>query len=194
LITEAERLHFNPTKTVTVNIRAALRRFLMRKVLVPALAFLLSLLFLFLFLTLASPPAAQAQDLSAGRFFGIGAQVTAPIRSPTDPQWPNMFPATGLSTRLWLADLFGIDLNFWIFPGFPSFAFRSLFKVFNTTIVDIYTGLGMAFFNGATPFQLMSGLEVSISRNLALNFEVGVFGFGATEGGVSAGLGAHFYF
>lgn len=138
---------------------------------------------------------AQAQeDLSRGRLFGIGAEVTAPIRSPTDPAWPNMFPATGLSTRLWLADLFGLDVNFWVFPGFPSFAFRTLFKFFNTPIVDIYSGLGMAFFNAATPFQLMSGLEVSISRNLTLNFEVGVFGFGGTTGGVSAGLGAHFYF
>ncbi|MCR4404023.1 MAG: hypothetical protein NUW06_01785 [Candidatus Acetothermia bacterium] len=134
------------------------------------------------------------EDYSAGRLFGIGAEVTAPIRSPVDPAWPNMFPATGLSTRLWLADLFGIDVNFWVFPGFPSFAIRTLFKFFNTSIVDIYTGLGMAFFNGATPFQLVSGMEVSISRNLALNFEVGVFGFGATSGGVSAGLGAHFYF
>ncbi|MGQ9477317.1 MAG: hypothetical protein ACUVRH_02355 [Candidatus Bipolaricaulia bacterium] len=134
------------------------------------------------------------EDLSKGRLFGLGAEVTAPIRSPSDSAWPNMFPATGLSTRLWLADLFGLDVNFWVFPGFPSFAFRTLFKFFNTPIVDIYSGLGMAVFNGATPFQLMSGLEVSISRNLALNFEVGVFGFGATSGGVSAGLGAHFYF
>jgi hypothetical protein len=147
-------------------------------------------------LALSSFPAlAQPQeDLSRGRLFGIGAEVTAPIRSPTDPAWPNMFPATGLSTRLWLADLFGLDVNFWVFPGFPSFAFRTLFKFFNTPIVDIYSGLGMAVFNGATPFQLMSGLEVSISRNLALDFEVGVFGFGGTTGGVSAGLGAHFYF
>ncbi len=116
------------------------------------------------------------------------------MRGPADVEWPNMFPATGLSTRLWMADLFGIDVDFWVFPGFPSFAFRSLFKIFNTTIVDIYTGLGMAFFDGATPFQLASGLEISISPSLALNTEVGVFGFGATDGGVTAGLGAHFYF
>jgi hypothetical protein len=109
-------------------------------------------------LALSSFPAlAQPQeDLSRGRLFGIGAEVTAPIRSPTDPAWPNMFPATGLSTRLWLADLFGLDVNFWVFPGFPSFAFRTLFKFFNTPIVDIYSGLGMAvFYNGATPFQLI---------------------------------------
>lgn len=137
---------------------------------------------------------AAQEDYSVGRLFGIGAEVTAPIRSPLDPAWPNMFPATGLSTRLWLADLFGVDVNFWVFPGFPSFALRTLFKFFNTSIVDIYTGLGMAFFNGATPFQLVSGLEVSISRNLALNFEVGLFGLGGTSGGVTAGLGAHFYF
>jgi hypothetical protein len=147
-------------------------------------------------LALSSFPAlAQPQeDLSRGRLFGIGAEVTAPIRSPTDPAWPNMFPATGLSTRLWLADLFGLDVNFWVFPGFPSFAFRTLFKFFNTPIVDIYSGLGMAVFYNVTPLQLLSGLEVSISRNLALDFEVGVFGFGGTTGGVSAGLGAHFYF
>jgi hypothetical protein len=155
---------------------------------------ILFLVAVLLFITAAFTVLGAAQeDYSVGRLFGIGAEVTAPIRSPTDPAWPNMFPATGLSTRLWLADLFGIDVNFWVFPGFPSFAFRTLFKFFNTPIVDIYTGLGMAVFNGATPFQLVSGLEVSISHNLALNFEVGVFGFGATSGGVSAGLGAHLY-
>ena len=147
-----------------------------------------------LFIVSLASPSSLAQDLSTGRLLGIGAQVTFPIVSPVSPNWPNMFPATGLSTRLWLADLFGIDVDFWVFPGFPSFAFRSLFKVFNTMIVDIYTGLGMAFFNGATPFQLVSGLEISISHNLALNAEVGLFGFGATSGGVTAGLGAHFYF
>jgi len=158
----------------------------MRKVILPFVALLL--------VVLLFPAWGGAQDLSAGRLFGIGAQATFPMRSPTDPNWPNMFPATGLSTRLWLADLFGIDIDFWVFPGFPSFSFRTLFKVFNSTIVDIYSGLGMAFFNGATPFQLMTGLEISLSHNLALNAEVGVFGFGATSGGVTAGLGAHFYF
>jgi len=147
-----------------------------------------------LLVALAFPTQGSAQDLSAGRFFGIGAQVTFPMRSLTDPNWPNMFPATGLSTRVWLADLFGIDVDFWVFPGFPSFSFRTLFKVFNSTIVDIYSGLGMAFFKVATPFQLVSGLEISISHNLALNAEVGVFGFGGTSGGVTAGLGTHFYF
>jgi hypothetical protein len=158
----------------------------MRKVILLVVALLL--------VVLIFPTLGNAQDLSTGRLFGIGAQVTFPMRGPLDPNWPNMFPATGLSTRLWLADLFGIDVDFWVFPGFPSFAFRTLFKVFNTMIVDIYSGLGMAFFNGATPVQLMSGLEISISHNLALNAEVGIFGFGATSGGVTAGLGAHFYF
>jgi len=158
----------------------------MRKVILPLVVLLLVILLF--------PTWGNAQDLSTGRLFGIGAQVTFPMVSPTSPNWPNMFPATGLSTRLWLAEFFGIDVDFWVFPGFPSFSFRTLFKVFNLTIVDIYSGLGMAFFNGATPFQLVSGLEISLSHNLALNAEVGVFGFGATEGGVTAGLGAHFYF
>ena len=133
-------------------------------------------------------------DYSTGRLFGIGAEVTFPMVGPASPNWPNMFPATGLSTRLWLADLFGLDAAFWVFPGFPSFAIRSLFKLFNTPIVDIYSGLGVAFFNGAAPFQGLTGLEISISHNLALIAEVGVFGLGGTTGGVTAGLGAHFYF
>ena len=138
--------------------------------------------------------AALAQDYSAGRVFGIGAQVTFPIPSPTSPAWPNMFPATGLSTRLWLADLFGLDADFWVFPGFPSLAIRSLFKLFNSPIVDLYTGLGVAFFANVAPFQAVSGLEISLSRSLALNAEVGIFGLGGTAGGVTAGLGVHFYF
>lgn len=137
---------------------------------------------------------ASAQDYSAGRVFGIGAQVTFPIVSPTSPAWPNMFPATGLSSRLWLADLFGLEVDFWVFPGFPSFAVRSLFKLYNSPIVDLYTGLGVAFFNAAAPFQGMSGLEISLSHSLALNAEVGIFGLGGTTGGVTAGLGAHIYF
>ncbi len=133
-------------------------------------------------------------DYSTGRLFGIGAEVTFPMVGPASPNWPNMFPATGLSTRLWLADLFGLDAAFWVFPGFPSFAIRSLFKLYNSPIVDIYTGLGVAFFNGAAPFQGLTGLEISISHSLALVAEVGIFGLGGTSGGVTAGLGAHFYF
>lgn len=155
----------------------------MKKVILPVVALLLVILLF--------PAWGDAQDLSTGRFFGIGAQVTAPFGTLINP---NMFPATGLSTRLWLGDLFGIDVNFWIFPGSPSFAFRTLFKIYNSTIVDIYTGLGMGFFYNVTPFQLVSGLEVSISHNIALNFEVGLFGLGNTSGGVTSGFGAHIYF
>lgn len=133
------------------------------------------------------PELAQAEDFSKGRLLGIGFEAT----------FPPSFPASGLSVRLWFADLLGLEVDLWVVAEGPSFTIRSFLKLFNTEIVDIYTGAGVAFFGLEgklkTPFQALVGLEISFNRRLALNSEVGAF---LLDGklGVTAGLGIHFYF
>jgi len=146
-------------------------------------------------LVASSLAVAQVEDFSKGRVFGIGLQFTA----PTDPSSPSgIFPASGLSSRIWIIDLLGVEVDLFVVAGSPSFTMRALFKAFNLEIVDIYIGGGVAFYSFGgklyTPFQGTGGLEISLSRNLALNAEVGFFGLGGVGGGVTAGLGAHFYF
>lgn len=146
----------------------------------------LSLVALFLLQATSWVAVAQEEDFSKGRGLGIGLQATFP---------PDKFPASGLSVRFWIADLLGFEVDlFWI----PSFTTRSFLKLFNTEMVDLYIGGGVAIFSTGTPptlrtpFQGVGGLEISLSHNLALNAEVGAYINGGM--GVTAGLGAHFYF
>lgn len=142
---------------------------------------------LFLLFVLEWPGFAQVEDSSKGRLLGIGIEAT----------FPPDFPASGLSTRLWFADLLGLEVDLWVVAGGPSFTIRSFLKLFNSEMVDVYGGAGVAFFSKGgkfiAPFQALAGLEISFNRRLALNSEVGAF---LLDGklGVTAGLGLHFYF
>jgi hypothetical protein len=48
------------------------------------------------------------EDLSAQRGFGVGMQVTFPMRPP------QALPASGMSVRVWLWDRFGIEGDFFV--------------------------------------------------------------------------------
>jgi len=129
------------------------------------------------------------EDLSRGHGFGLGLGLTAPFEPP------NTFPASGLSGRVWIADLFGLEAAFFIVDQAPSIAARAFLKFLNTSIVDLYVGTGAAFFAAdgmlVTPLQVVTGIEVRLTANLALHAEVGLLFRGVSE--VTAGLGAHFY-
>jgi len=154
-----------------------------------------SFVFIFVILLVVAlewPGFAQVEDFSKGRLLGIGFLAT--FSGPT-------FPASGLSTRLWFADLLGLEVDLWAVPAGASFTIRSFLKFFNTEIVDVYGGAGVAFFPGKEdavttfkiPFQGLVGLEISLNRRLAMVSEVGAV-FLDGKLGVSAGLGVHFYF
>jgi len=152
-----------------------------------------SLLALAIVVSLTSMAAAQSvfgEAAPASHGFGVGLAFTAPV-SP-----PNTFPASGLSGRMWLGDLFGIEVDFFVVDQAPSFAARAFVKYLRTPLVDLYAGTGVGFFgfNGGlvAPFQAATGIEIQLTPNLALNAEIGAYFRGVA--GVTAGLGAYFYF
>jgi hypothetical protein len=137
------------------------------------------------------------EDLSAQRGFGVGMQVTFPMRPP------QALPASGMSVRVWLWDRFGIEGDFFVVGSSLSFTPRLFLKVINLEIADLYVGGGVSFFTYAPPQEALMlyipvqgvvGLEMRLTPQVALNGEIGVFGFGGTRGGVTSGLGVHFYF
>jgi hypothetical protein len=137
------------------------------------------------------------EDLSAQRGFGVGMQVTFPMRPP------QALPASGMSVRVWLWDRFGIEGDFFVVGSSLSFTPRLFLKVINLEIADLYVGGGVSLFTYAPPQEALMlyipvqgvvGLEMRLTPQIALNGEIGVFGFGGTRGGVTSGLGVHFYF
>ncbi len=137
------------------------------------------------------------ENLSHQYGFGTGMQLTFPM---TPPQ---ALPASGMSVRLWISDLFGAEANFFVVGSALSFTPRVFFKVINLEIADLYIGAGVGIFAYAppqdalmlyTPWQALVGLEIRLTPRVALNGEVGIFGLGGTRGGVTSGLGLHFYF
>jgi hypothetical protein len=137
------------------------------------------------------------EDLSAQRGFGVGMQVTFPMRPP------QALPASGMSMRVWLWDRFGIEGDFFVVGSSLSFTPRLFLKVINLEIADLYVGGGVSFFTYAPPQEALMlyipvqgvvGLEMRLTPQIALNGEIGVFGLGGTRGGVTSGLGVHFYF
>jgi hypothetical protein len=134
----------------------------------------------------ASP---EVQDLSAGHNLGFGLSLTAPFATP------NTFPASGFSSRLWIANLFGFEASIFVVDGAPSFAARSFIKFINTSLVDLYVGTGAAFFGSegklVVPLQAMSGIEIRLSEHIAINAELGLLFRGVS--GVTAGFSADFY-
>jgi hypothetical protein len=137
------------------------------------------------------------EDLSAQRGFGMGMQVTFPMRPP------QALPASGMSVRVWLWDRFGIEGDFFVVGSSLSFTPRLFLKVINLEIADLYAGGGVSFFTYAPPQEALMlyipvqgvvGLEMRLTPQIALNGEIGVFGLGGTRGGVTSGLGVHLYF
>jgi hypothetical protein len=137
------------------------------------------------------------EDLSAQRGFGVGMQVTFPMRPP------QALPASGMSVRVWLWDRFGIEGDFFVVGSSLSFTPRLFLKVINLEIADLYVGGGVSFFTYAPPQEALMlyipvqgvvGLEMRLTPQIALNGEIGVFGLGGTRGGVTSGLGVHLYF
>ncbi len=152
-----------------------------------------SLVALAIVLSLSSWGAAQSAlggNGPSSHGFGIGLAFTAPVNPP------NTFPASGLSGRIWLGDLFGIEADFFVVNQAPSFAVRAFVKYLRTPLVDLYVGTGVAFFgfNGGlvAPFQAATGIEIQLTPNVALNAEIGAYFRGVA--GITAGLGAYFYF
>jgi len=137
--------------------------------------------------------AAQAQgqvaDLSEGNPFGIGLEITAPFTAP------DTFPASGLSSRLWIANLFGLEASVFVVNGAPSLATRTFIKYLNTSFVDLYVGTGAAFFGNegefVVPLHAVTGLELHFNEHIAMHGEVGMLFRGVST--VTAGLGFHFY-
>jgi len=157
-----------------------------------------SLLILFLIVLSGSMNAfADDDNRSKGKGFGIGAQITAPFTAP------DVFPASGLSFRLWVLDFAGIEFDAFMLGNSPSFSPRLLVKIINSEIVDLYLGGGLSLFThlddkGKTllflPLQGISGLEIRLTQNIALNAELGLFGHSGQLKGVTSGIGVHFYF
>ncbi len=148
-------------------------------------------------LALSAFSAMALENLSSQYGFGTGMQLTFPMRPP------QALPASGMSLRVWISDRFGFEANFFVIGSALSFTPRAFLKVINLEIADLYVGGGVGIFAYAppqdalmlyVPFQALVGLEMRLTPRLALNGEVGVFGFGGTRGGVTSGLGLHFYF
>ncbi len=151
----------------------------------------------FIVLTLSAFSAMAGENLSSQYGFGTGMQVTFPMRPP------QALPASGMSVRVWISDFYGVEANFFVVGSALSFTPRVFLKVINLEIADLYVGVGMGIFAYAppqdalmlyTPLQGLIGLEMRLTPRVALNGEVGIFGFGGTGGGVTSGLGLHFYF
>jgi hypothetical protein len=138
-------------------------------------------------MTMAKP--ALVEDLSQGHSIGFGIDLTAPFAPP------NTFPASGLSGRFWIANLFGFEATLFVVDQAPSLSGRAFIKYLNTSVADLYVGTGVAFFgSGGTfvvPLQAVSGIEVRLTPNFAISAEVGLLFRGVSE--VTAGLGFHFY-
>jgi hypothetical protein len=128
-------------------------------------------------------------DLSQDNGFGVGLELTAPFAAP------DTFPASGFTTRLWIANLFGFEAAIFVVDGSPSLATRTFIKFVNTSLVDLYIGTGAAFFGTegefVVPLQALSGIEIRFNEHIALNAEVGLLFRGVST--VTAGFGFHFY-
>lgn len=148
-------------------------------------------------LTLSAFSGTALENLSRQHGFGTGMQLTFPMRPP------QALPASGMSLRVWISDFYGFEANFFVVGSALSFTPRAFLKVINLEIADLYIGLGVGIFAYAppqdalmlyTPLQGLVGLEMRLTPRVALNGEIGIFGLGGTRGGVTSGLGLHFYF
>jgi hypothetical protein len=137
------------------------------------------------------------EDLSAQRGFGVGMQVTFPMRPP------QALPASGMSVRVWLWDRFGIEGDFFVVGSSLSFTPRLFLKVINLEIADLYVGGGVSFFTYAPPQEALMlyipvqgvvGLEMRLTPQIALNGEIGVFGLWRDAGRGDVGTGSAFLF
>jgi len=125
-------------------------------------------------------------DLSDGRALGTGFQVDFPL-------------FYGASMRFWFYDLdmfgieviaFGSDLDY---DAIVETTVRGLGKFYDSRVTDFYIAVGVTYKYSLLVPHVALGVEVSISSEIAVNFEVGV---GATGGDTIPflGGGVHFYF
>lgn len=133
-------------------------------------------------------------DLSDGRGLGTGFQVDYPV-------------FYGLSLRYWLykLDFFGIEVigyltesgDEWHSDEITELTVRGLLKFFDREVTDLYVAVGVTYksYWYEPIVHIAGGLEWSISRNIAFNFEVGVAAdFSGANLVPFVGGGLHFYF
>lgn len=119
-------------------------------------------------------------DLSSGRTLGLGIQfLTAPFGL--------------LSARLWWNDFLGGEVIGMVFGSFSQITLRALVKVVNSRAADFYFAGGASFSGSTTIVHAVAGMEWSVSRYTAFNFEIG---FASSSWGPATviGGGLHFYF
>ncbi|MCR4404022.1 MAG: hypothetical protein NUW06_01780 [Candidatus Acetothermia bacterium] len=130
---------------------------------------------------LSSGAAAQPRNFSEGRGLGIGLQAPCAI-----------------SIRYWMSDERGLEGNFLLLTDNVCLAGKALFRLGDTSNFDLYALAGAWYLSLYDESRLqvfaLAGMELSISRNLAINLEFGEsLGFDQRyEFLISTGI--HFYF
>jgi len=122
----------------------------------------------------------SVDDLSNGRTLGLGIQfLSAPFGL--------------ISARLWWDDFLGGEIIGVVFGSSSQITLRALVKVVNSRAADLYFAGGASFSGSTTIVHAVAGMEWSVSRYTALNFEMG---FSNSSWGTTTviGGGLHFYF
>ena len=125
-------------------------------------------------------------DLSDGRALGTGFQVNFPL-------------FYGASMRFWFYDLdmFGIEVIAFGSDLYHEEVFettvRGLGKFYDARVTDFYVAVGVTYKYFTLVPHVALGMEVSISSEIAVNFEVGV-GVVGNDTYPFLGGGVHFYF
>lgn len=139
------------------------------------------LLFLLIPALLSTGGVAQSRNVSEGRGLGIGLQAPCAI-----------------SIRYWMSEKRGLEGNFLFLNESLCLAAKLLFRLGDTSNLDLYALLGGWYIRFYDESRLrafaLAGIELSISPNLALNLEFGEWlGFdGRYDFLLSTGI--HFYF
>lgn len=128
-----------------------------------------------------SPYYPTVDDLSNGRTLGLGIQfLTAPFGL--------------LSARLWWNDFLGAEIIGIVIGSFSQTTVRALVKVVDSRAADLYLAGGASFSGGTTIVHAVVGMEWSVSRYTAFNFEMGFSNIPFAGTITSIGGGFHFYF
>jgi len=131
------------------------------------------------------PTEAATRPLS----FGAGMHFTAVQNGE--------FP-TGVSARLWVFNQYGLEVDVFTRESNPTITLRTFYKLFDTGLVSLLAGGGVAFFSNGLSFdstlQGAVGLEVSLGSNLVFGTEVGALLGSSVAVPVTAGAGIYYYF
>jgi len=121
--------------------------------------------------------------------FGAGMHFTAVQNGE--------FP-TGVSARLWIFNQYGLEVDAFTREGNPTITLRTFYKLFDTGLVSLLMGGGVAFFSNGLSFdstlQGAVGLEVNLGSNLVFGTEVGALLGSSVAIPVTAGAGIYYYF